>query len=123
MTTTTSAEPITQSDSVTNTAPVSMKRFLVALDQSDYANKALEESVKLAGISGGVVTGTHAYAAKLHDKRFRQMEGGLPERYRQEEEMEYQREVHDDIITRGLTIISDSYHDSAQMVCDKHDMA
>ena len=33
------------------------------------------------------MTGIHAYAAKLHDNRFRQMEGGLPERYRKEQEM------------------------------------
>ncbi len=117
-----SAEEVTRSDNTPSAAPVPMKRFLVALDQSDYANKALEEAIKLAGKSDGVVTGTHAYAAKLHDKRFRQMEGGLPERYRQEEEMEYQREVHDDLITRGLTIISDSYHDSAQVICDKYKM-
>ena len=42
-----------------------------------------------------MVTGIHAYAAKLHDNRFRQMEGGLPEQYRKEDEMEHQREVHD----------------------------
>lgn len=45
------------------------------------------------------ITGIHAYAAKLHDRRFRQMEGGLPEGYREERELEHQREVHDELIT------------------------
>jgi nucleotide-binding universal stress UspA family protein len=92
------------------------------LDASNHADRALKEAVRLAGTPGGVVTGIHAYAAKLHDNRFRQMEGGLPERYRKETEMEHQREVHDDLITRGLGIISDSYHDSAAPVCEKADV-
>ena len=100
------------------TAPVSLARILVALDASDHAERALEEAVRLAGSAGGTVTGIHAYAAKLHDNRFRQMEGGLPERYRKEQEMERQREVHDSLITRGLGIISDSYHDSAAPLCE-----
>jgi nucleotide-binding universal stress UspA family protein len=99
-------------------APVSLARILVALDASDHANRALQEAVRLAGSAGGTVTGIHAYAAKLHDNRFRQMEGGLPERYRKEQEMEHQREVHDSLITRGLGIISDSYHDSAAPLCE-----
>ncbi len=99
-------------------APVSFKRPLVALDASDHANRALAEAVRLAAPDGGTVTGIHAYAAALHDRRFRQMEGGLPERYRKEEELEHQREVHDTLITRGLGVISDSYHDAALEVCD-----
>jgi nucleotide-binding universal stress UspA family protein len=95
-----------------------LARILVALDASDHANRALEEAVRLAGSAGGTVTGVHAYAAKLHDNRFRQMEGGLPERYRKEQEMEHQRDVHDSLITRGLGIISDSYHDSAAPLCE-----
>jgi nucleotide-binding universal stress UspA family protein len=93
-------------------------RILVALDASDHANRGLVEAVRLAGLGGGKVTGIHPYAAKLHDRRFRQMEGGLPERYREEQEMERQREVHDDLITRGLSLISDSYHDEAMKVCE-----
>jgi nucleotide-binding universal stress UspA family protein len=95
------------------------RRILVALDASDHANRGLEEAVRLVAMAGGHITGIHAYAARLHDRRFRQMEGGLPERYRRESEMEHQREVHDDLITRGLGIISDSYHDTAAGVCDK----
>ena len=100
-----------------STAPASLKRMLVALDASAYADRALAEAVTLAGTADGVITGIHAYAAQLHDRRFRQMEGGLPERYKEEREMEHQREVHDDLITRGLNIISDSYHDVAHKIC------
>ena len=97
-----------------------IKRLLVALDASEPADQALAESVRLVGaVDDGVVTGIHAYAAQLHDHRFRQMEGGLPERYLEEQEMEHQRDVHDDLITRGLSIITDSYHDVAAVACEK----
>ena len=105
-----------------DSAPVSLARVLVALDASAHANRALEEAVRLAKSADGVITGIHAYAAALHDRRFKMMEGGLPERYRDEEEMGYQREVHDDLIGRGLGIISDSYHDAGGEVCDKADV-
>ena len=111
--------PSTRGEAVGDTAPVALKRMLVALDASDHANRALAEALRLAGSAEGVITGIHAYAAKLHDRRFRQMEGGLPERYRAEDEMEKQRDVHDSLITRGLNIISDSYHDVAQRACDE----
>jgi len=102
-----------------NTAPVSLKRLLVALDASEHANQALDQAIIFAKSSGGVVTGIHAYAAELHDRRFKMMEGGLPERYLEEQEMEYQRVVHDDLITRGLDIISDSYHDAGLERCQQ----
>jgi nucleotide-binding universal stress UspA family protein len=102
-----------------NSAPVSLKRMLVALDASEHANRALDEAIRLAVAAGGVVSGIHAYAAQLHDRRFKMMEGGLPERYHEEEEMEYQRVVHDSLITRGLGIITDSYHDVGHERCRK----
>jgi nucleotide-binding universal stress UspA family protein len=100
-------------------APVSLSRILVALDTSEHANRALEEAIGLAKSVNGLITGIHAYAAMMHDRRFKMMEGGLPERYLEEEEMGYQREVHDDLITRGLNIISDSYHDAGKTACDR----
>ena len=91
--------------------------ILVAADSSDHSNQAVEEAVKLATTWGSKITGTHAYAAKMHDIRFRQMEGGLPEQYRVEQELEHQRDVHDELITRGLSIITDSYLDQIENCC------
>ncbi len=94
--------------------------ILVALDSSDHANTGMDISVELAGLTeGAAITGVHAYAAKLHDVRFRQMEGGLPEQFREEQELERQRDVHDDLITRGLSIITDSYLDQADNSCQQ----
>ncbi len=103
-------------DGKSGTAPAAMGRILVALDQSDYANNAMRQALRLCT---GHVTGIHAYAARLHDRRFKQMEGGLPERYQRESEMEHQREVHEDLIGMGLGLISDSYHDAAEMQAKK----
>lgn len=94
------------------------QQILVALDSSDYANQALDMGIALARLTNEAdVFGVHAYAAKLHDVRFRQMEGGLPEKFRLEQELERQRDVHDDLITRGLSIITDSYLDQAEREC------
>ncbi|OFW43249.1 MAG: universal stress protein UspA [Acidobacteria bacterium RIFCSPLOWO2_12_FULL_60_22] len=106
------------------TAPIAKTalygRILVALDSSDHANSGMDAAVRLAGIGDdGRITGVHVYAAKLHDVRFRQMEGGLPEKFREERELERQRDVHDDLITRGLSIITDSYLDQAERGCRK----
>jgi len=96
------------------------QRILVALDSSDHANAAMQSAVSFAGLeSNSVITGSHVYAAKMHDMRFRQMEGGLPDQFRQEQELERQRDVHDDLITRGLSIITDSYLDKAETECDQ----
>jgi nucleotide-binding universal stress UspA family protein len=113
---TVSVSPSTQ-EAIQSAAPVALARILVAVDASDHANWAVAEATRLAASAGGTVTGIHAYAAKLHDRRFRQMEGGLPERYREENELERQRKVHDSLITRGLGIIGDSYHDAAEQAC------
>jgi len=96
--------------------------ILIAADSSDHANRGILEGVALARAFGARVTGTHAYAAKMHDTRFRQMEGGLPEQYRVEQELEHQREVHDDLITRGLSIITDSYLDQVEKHCRPQDI-
>jgi len=93
--------------------------ILLAADSSDHSNQGIQDAISMAKIFNAKITGTHVYAAKLHDMRFRQMEGGLPEQFRQEEELERQRDVHEDLITRGLSIITDSYLDQVDRICDE----
>jgi nucleotide-binding universal stress UspA family protein len=50
------------------------------------------------------------------------MEGGLPEQFREEQVLERQRDVHDDLITRGLSIITDSYLDQVDKACQDQDI-
>lgn len=85
------------------------KNILVCLDNSEYATAGIDLALGIASKTGALVTGCHVYAARLHDMRFRQMEGGLPPEYQNPVELKRQREVHDDLITKGLKVISDSY--------------
>lgn len=87
------------------------------LDNSAHSLAGVDIAIALARQTGAQLTGSHVYAAKLHDRRFRQMEGGLPEPYKKEDKLVEQREVHDDLITRGLSVISDSYLDVFDARC------
>ena len=87
------------------------RHVMMAVDNSAHSNRGVEIGLAIAAAFGAQVTGSHAYAAQLHDLRFKQMEGGLPEQYRRESELEKQRETHDTLITQGLEIITDSYLD------------
>ena len=87
------------------------KQIYIPVDNSDHSNMAIDIGVRLAKQFGAKVIGSHVYAAKLHDRRFKQMEAGLPEEYHDENELERQRQIHDSLITRGLQIITDSYLD------------
>src|SRR5437667_9747195 len=93
------------------------KKIYVPVDNSDHSNTAIELSVGLAKALGASVVGNHVYAARMHDKRFRQMEYTLPEEYLEENELERQRKIHDSLITMGLRLISDSYLDVLQKKC------
>src|SRR3712207_1869409 len=97
------------------------KEVYVPVDNSDYSNQACVIGVEVARHFGGRVAGCHAYAAKMHDVRFRQMESGLPEEFRDEDEMKRQRKIHDQLITKGLEIITDSYIDVLEPLCEKYD--
>ncbi len=85
------------------------KEIYVPFDNSEHSQSALEIAIELAAAGGGVVVGSHVYAAKLHDWRFRALESGLPEEFQRETELERQRVIHDSLITTGLELITDSY--------------
>ena len=85
------------------------KKIFVPVDNSEHSIASAELAVALAKKFDGSVVGSHAYAARMHDYRFKQMEFTLPEEYLVEHEMEKQRKIHDSLITMGLELISDSY--------------
>jgi nucleotide-binding universal stress UspA family protein len=87
------------------------KHIYVPVDNSDYSNRAVDLAVEIGRAFGSTLTGCHVYAARLHDYRFKQMEYTLPEEYRDENELERQRKIHDSLIAMGLQLISDSYLD------------
>jgi nucleotide-binding universal stress UspA family protein len=91
----------------------------VPLDNSDHSNTAMELSIQLGKSYESKLVGSHVYAAKLHDVRFKQMEFTLPEEYKEETELEKQRRIHDALITRGLELISDSYLIVMKTPCDE----
>ena len=84
------------------------KHIYVPVDNSDYSNRAIDLAVELGGALGARLTGSHVYAARLHDY---QMEYTLPEEYKDENELERQRKIHDSLIAMGLQLISESYLD------------
>lgn len=94
------------------------RHLYVPVDNSEYSNIACDVAVALARASGAAVTGSHVYAARMHDYRFRQMEFTLPAEYQDEQELEKQRRIHDSLITMGLQLISDSYLDVLQRKCE-----
>lgn len=87
------------------------KRIFVPVDNSEHSNRCVDLGVAWAKAFGATLVGSHVYAAKMHDYRFKQMEYTLPEEYQDEKELERQRKIHDSLITMGLQLISDSYLD------------
>jgi nucleotide-binding universal stress UspA family protein len=87
------------------------KHIYVPVDNSDFSNRAIDLAVELGKAFEARLTGIHVYAARLHDYRFKQMEYTLPEEYKDENELERQRKIHDSLIAMGLQLISESYLD------------
>jgi nucleotide-binding universal stress UspA family protein len=87
------------------------KRIFIPVDNSEHSNRCVDVGVTWAKMFGATLVGSHVYAAKMHDYRFKQMEYTLPEEYQDERELERQRKIHDSLITMGLQLISDSYLD------------
>ncbi len=98
------------------------KTIYVPVDNSDHSNTAVDIGVHFAKAFGAKIVGSHVYAAKMHDKRFKQMEAGLPEEYHDEKELDRQRQIHDSLITRGLQIITDSYLDYVDKKCAENNL-
>ena len=69
------------------------RQIYVPVDNSPLSNEAVEMSLAIASRCGSGLVGSHVYATKLHERRFRMMESGLPPDYRGEEALENQRSV------------------------------
>ena len=99
------------------TAIDSYSNLYVPLDNSEHSDAAAGLAIELASAWGARCVGMHAYAARMHDFRFKQMEYTLPEEYQDEAELLRQRRIHDSLITTGLELISDSYTDVMRYRC------
>ena len=99
-----------------------MKKIYVPVDNSDYSDASIALAVAFARKFGSQLVGSHVYAAKMHDVRFKQMEYTLPEEYQDEVELEKQRRIHDTLITMGLQLISDSYLEVMKEKCTEFDI-
>jgi len=93
------------------------KKIIVPVDNSSYSNYCTDIAIALAKQFGSELTGSHVYSASLHDKRFRDMEIGLPGHYQEEERLKKSRKIHDTLIGSGLRMISDAYLDSFKKRC------
>ena len=99
------------------------KKIYVPVDNSDHSMRSIELAVDLAKKFDSELVGCHAYAARMHDIRFKQMEFTLPPEYQVEKELEKQRDIHDTLITMGLELISDSYLMVMQQKCAEEKLA
>ncbi len=95
------------------------KNIYIPVDNSDYSNECIDIALGFAKGNDTTITASHVYAAKMHDVRFRQMESGLPEEYQDEQELEKQRNIHDQLITKGMEVITDSYLDVPKFRCEE----
>ncbi len=98
------------------------KKIYVPVDNSEYSHRASDIAVMLGRKFGATLVGSHVYAAQLHDYRFRQMEVGLPEKYRGEGRLDQQRQAHSSLIAAGLKLISDSYLDVVERKCQEAEL-
>ena len=89
----------------------------VPVDNSDHSNRAVRTSMALGKAFSSKLVGSHVYAARMHDYRFKQMEFTLPEEYLEEGELARQRKIHDSLITMGLELISDCYLTDMEKRC------
>lgn len=97
-------------------------KIYVPVDNSDFSNRAITNAVALGKAFDSTLVGCHVYAARMHDYRFKQMEYTLPEEYLDEVELERQRKIHDSLITLGLKLISESYLDQMQNLCQENQL-
>ncbi len=95
------------------------REILLPVDNSEHSCRAVERAIEVCRRSEGRITGNHVYAARLHDVRFRQLETGLPAQFQTDAEIKRQRKIHDKLIEKGLQLISDSFLDQTEKLCEE----
>lgn len=93
------------------------KKIFVAIDNSCHSNSCIDVGVALSQKYGSLLVGCHVYDASLHQRRFRDMEKGLPPQYQDESVLKRQRDLHSSLINLGLKLISESYLDVFKKKC------
>ncbi len=89
-------------------------KILLCVDNSSHSNHAACQTGLIAQAFDSTVVATHVYAARLHDRRFLDLEPGLPKQYQEPKRIAASRRTHDSLIGKGLGLISDSYLEAAR---------
>jgi nucleotide-binding universal stress UspA family protein len=98
------------------------REIFAPVDNSQYADWAVDRAIEICRRSSGRLTSNHVYAARLHDVRFRQLETGLPAQFQTPDEIKKQRKIHDKLIEKGLQLIADSFLDQVGARCAAADV-
>ncbi len=93
------------------------KKIFIAIDNSLHSNYCIGLGIALSKKFGSRLVGCHVYDASLHQRRFRDMENGLPPQYQDETVLQRQRNLHSSLINLGLKLISESYLDVFKNKC------
>lgn len=93
------------------------KKIFIAIDNSRHSNFCIDLGIDLARKFDSLLVGCHVYDAALHQRRFRDMEKGLPPQYQDENVLQRQRDLHSSLINLGLKLISESYLDVFRNKC------
>jgi nucleotide-binding universal stress UspA family protein len=93
------------------------KKIFIAIDNSRHSNFCIDLGIDISKKFGSSLVGCHVYDASLHQRRFRDMEKGLPQQYQDENVLQRQRDLHSSLINLGLKLISESYLDVFKNRC------
>jgi nucleotide-binding universal stress UspA family protein len=93
------------------------KKIFIAIDNSSYSNYCIDLGINISQKFDSHLVGCHVYDATLHQRRFRDMEKGLPPQYQDENVLQRQRDLHTSLINMGLRLISESYLDVFKNKC------
>ncbi|MBU6391685.1 MAG: universal stress protein [Planctomycetes bacterium] len=93
------------------------KKIFIAIDNSLHSNYCIDLGIAFSKKFDSRLVGCHVYDASLHQRRFRDMEKGLPPQYQDETTLQRQRNLHSSLINLGLKLISESYLDVFKNKC------